>query len=189
VFIAEIAAILNEQLVYRDLANRRSGITAQRAILDYRARAIVLAFYRQAILADFECRAHSLVEHQLLVDAPVLEKLYVSVLHDYYGDAFAPDEFVSCEWAGVPHLFTSPFYVYQYATSFAISSEICSRISSGAGGWNLAAYLAMLKSGGAGTPRDLMEECGIVWDGPSSSREVAGELAGIVAKLESMSQE
>jgi len=188
VFIAETAAMLDEQLVYRYVANRRSSIAAQRAILDHRARAIVSTFYRQAILADFESRAHRLAEQDLPVTAAVLNQLYASVLHDYYGDAFSPDELVCCGWAGVPHLFTSPFYVYQYATSFAISSEIARRISAGPGGWNPTPFLAMLKSGGAGRVRELIEESGIAWDGPASARAVAEELAGIVAKLGTISQ-
>ena len=189
VFIAETAAMLDEQLVYRYLANRRSGIAAERALLDHRARTIVSEFYRQAILADFESSAHRLVEQNHPVTAGTLNELYGAVLHEYYGDAFAPDEFVCCEWAGVPHLFTAPFYVYQYATSFAISSEMSRRIMADPGGWNPAGYLAMLKSGGAGRPRDLIEEGGIAWDGPASARAVAEELAGIVARLGTISQD
>ena len=181
VFVAEMAAILNEQLVYRYLADRLSGVAAQRVLLDQRARAIVAEFYGQAILAEFESGAHRLVEENRPVTAATLNQLFASVMHDYYGDTFAPDEFSSCAWAGVPHLFTSPFSVYQYATSFAISQEISQRISPG--------FLAMLKAGGAGRARDLLEAGGIAWNGPASARAVAEELADIVAKLKKLPQD
>ena len=181
VFVAETAAMLNEQLVYRMLADHRREPAAQRELLDFRARMIESEFYRQAMAADFEVRAHSFAEQNVPVTAARLNELFATVLHDYYGDSFSPDALENCEWAGNPHLFTSPFYVYQYATSFAISAELARRISGG--GWDPTAYLKVLKSGGAGRPRDLIEQCGVGWDGPSLAKAAAAEMSATVAGL------
>jgi oligoendopeptidase F len=189
VFVAETAAMLNEQLVYRMLADHRREPAAQRELLDFRARMIESEFYRQAMTADFEIRAHRFAEQNVPVTAAGLNELFATVLHDYNGDSFSPDALENCEWAGNPHLFTSPFYVYQYATSFAISSDISRRISAEPVGWNPAGYIAMLKLGGAGRPRDLIEAGGIAWDGQASARAVAEELAGIVSRLRTISQD
>lgn len=52
----------------------------------------------------------------------------MSNLYDeFYGDAMANDD-LELVWARIPHLYNSPFYVYQYATSFAASLKLYSNV-------------------------------------------------------------
>ena len=55
-------------------------------------------------------------------------------------------------WARIPHFFSTPYYVYQYATCFASSAQLMQQLTEGPPDAPTAAldrYLALLKSGGA----------------------------------------
>jgi len=185
VFLAEIASTLNEQQVYACLSGRFTDGEVHRMLLDHRARSIVATFYTQAIWADFEIRAHHLIERGLPVTADSLNHLYASILRDYYGDVFTPDESGNTEWASIPHLFTAPFYVYQYVTSFAVSLDLNQRMLAEGGNLQTTdkAYLALLKSGGNGRPADLLKQSGFTLR-PDLANTVANEMRTVVTALE-----
>jgi oligoendopeptidase F len=62
-------------------------------------------------------------------------------------------------WAYIPHIFHTPFYVYQYATSFSASLKIYENVRKG----NKDAmdlYLNLLKSGGSDFPVNQAKNAG-----------------------------
>ncbi len=48
---------------------------------------------------------------------------------EYFGDSLVMDELQKIIWARIPHFFNSPYYVYQYATSFAASSRLYEKVT------------------------------------------------------------
>ena len=74
----------------------------------------------QAILAEFEIRAHEM-------EAATVEKLnalYLDILNDYGLGSPEDDSYYSMLWVDVPHLFESPFYVISYAVSASAALEL-----------------------------------------------------------------
>ncbi|MDY6094235.1 MAG: M3 family metallopeptidase, partial [Candidatus Enteromonas sp.] len=63
-------------------------------------------------------------------------------------------------WAYIPHLFYTPFYVYQYATSFTSSMLIYERVKKQEPG-AFDSYLSLLRSGGSKFPVDQVKEAGV----------------------------
>ena len=52
-----------------------------------------------------------------------------NLFKDYFGSELTMDELQKIMWARIPHFYNSPYYVYQYATSFASSANLYDRIT------------------------------------------------------------
>ena len=57
------------------------------------------------LFADFELRAHRLVEQGEPLTTEVLNKLYAGLLEEYWGDALTVDDFYKFTWARISHFF------------------------------------------------------------------------------------
>ncbi|HXT51863.1 MAG TPA: M3 family metallopeptidase, partial [Thermoanaerobaculia bacterium] len=110
------------------------------------------------------------------------------LLQHYYGEAVELDPLYRITWARIPHFFQSPYYVYQYATSFAASAEIAQSLR-GAGNPSERAevverYLRLLRSGGNDYPIDQLLAAGVDLARPEPVEAVVAELDRLVAQLE-----
>ena len=59
-----------------------------------------------------------------------------------------------------PHLTKTPFYVYQYATSYSASLKLYEDIKNNVPG-AMDKYLGLLKSGGSDYPVNLVKKAGV----------------------------
>ena len=78
----------------------------------------------------------------------------------YYGIDIAEEKVKPLVWAYIPHLFYTPFYVYQYATSFTASMLIYQNVKSGVP-HAFENYVKMLSSGGSMDPLDEVKLAGV----------------------------
>ena len=117
------------------------------------------AFYRQAMFADFERRAHAYVEEGNVLTPEWLGGLWKELNAAYYGPEFVIDDALCAEWARIPHFYT-PFYVYKYVTGFTVANAFASAILNGEEG-AVDRYLTFLKSGGSDWPLNILKRAGI----------------------------
>ena len=139
------------------------------------------------MFADFELQAHRLVEEGKPVTADVLSEIYMGLLEAYHGDALDYDEESRVTWARIPHFYSTPYYVYQYATCFASSAQLMAQIGRGSDASRAAAverYLTLLKSGGSDHPMTLLQRAGVDLGQPETVRAVVGQLDTLVTELE-----
>jgi oligoendopeptidase F len=139
------------------------------------------------LFADFELQAHRLVERGKPVTADVLGEIYAGLFHAYYGDAVAYDELSRMTWARISHFYSTPYYVYQYATCFASSAELMTQLTGGSPAERAAAldrYLTLLRAGGSDHPMTLLQRAGVDLSRPATVRAVVGQLDGLVTQLE-----
>src|SRR5260370_20236408 len=132
-------------------------------LLQHAIDGIVSTFYTQVLFADYELQAHRLAEAGRPVTADVLGNIYVELLKTYHGDAMDFDELSRVTWARIPHFFSTPYYVYQYATCYASSAQLMKQLTSGSESDRAAAiegYLTLLKSGGNDHPMTLLQKAG-----------------------------
>jgi oligoendopeptidase F len=85
----------------------------------------------------------------------------------------------------IPHLYRSPYYVYQYATCFASAAVLLPPILAGDEA-AVARYLELLSSGGSEHPMDQLRRAGVDLDQPQTVGAVAGRLDELVTRLESV---
>lgn len=159
IFCAEVASTLNEQLLSRWLFEHSTSKEEKALLLCKRLDDIRSTFYRQTMFADFEYQTHKLVEAGEPLVPETLCGIHRKLNEDYYGPELTVDDYLSCEWARIPH-FYSAFYVYQYATGIAASTAIAHRIFT-EGAPAVADYRKFLTTGGSGHPIDLLKIAGV----------------------------
>jgi oligoendopeptidase F len=187
IFVAEVPSTLNEAL-FLDLMLERAESRDQRAVLlQHAVDSITSTFYTQVMFADFELQAHRLVEQDQPVTADVLSEIYSGLLRDYYGDVIDEEPISRLTWARIPHFFSTPYYVYQYATCFASTARLMQDLRSPDGPVRDHAvdrYLQLLRAGGSDYPMNLLARAGVDLGQPDTVRAVASELDSLVSKLE-----
>lgn len=188
IFVAEVPSTLSEAL-FLDLMLARAGSRAERVVLlQHAIDSIASTFYTQVMFADFELQAHRLVEQDQPVTAETLNAIYAGLLRQYYGDVIDEEEISRVTWARIPHFFSTPYYVYQYATCFASTARLMQDIRAddparrGAG---VERYLSLLRAGGSDYPMQLLARAGVDLSQPETVRAVTAELDALVGRLES----
>jgi oligoendopeptidase F len=187
IFVAEVASTINERLLLDQLLKQTSEPKERFLLLQHAVDSIVGTFYTQVLFADFELRAHRLVEQGQPLTTEVLNQLYAGLLEEYWGDAIVIDDFYKWTWARIPHFFNSPYYVYQYATCFASSAQIYAAMTTGAPASRQAAterYLTLLKSGGNDHPMAQLKKAGVDLAQRSTIQAVIDQMDRLVSQME-----
>jgi len=187
IFVAEVPSTLSEAL-FLDYALARSGDDRERIVLlQHAIDGIVSTFYTQVLFADYELQAHRLAEEGRPVTADVLAEIYFNLLKAYHGEALDYDEESRVTWARIPHFYSTPYYVYQYATCFASSAGLMKQLTTGSEADRAKAtdrYLTLLKSGGSDHPMPLLQKAGVDLGQPETVRAVVDQLDTLVTRLE-----
>ncbi|TVR68860.1 MAG: oligoendopeptidase F [Sphaerobacteraceae bacterium] len=159
IFVAEVASTANEQLL-TDYLLKQSDDPRERAYLINEAlETIRTTIFRQTMFAEFELKAHELVESGAGATPDSLTEIYAGLVSDYYGPDLQIDEQVSSEWSRVPHFYRA-YYVYQYATGLIAAMALAKQIIDGEPG-STERYLEFLSSGSSKDPLDLLRDAGV----------------------------
>jgi len=187
IFVAEVASMLNEQLLLDLLLEREEDPLHRIVLLQHAIDDIAAGFYRQTLFADFELQAHRDVEEEHPVTADRLQELYLGCLEAYFGASLDDQEWYRNTWARIPHFFHSPYYVYQYATSKAAATMIHRRLrstDSTEAEEQRTTYLELLRAGGSAHPIDLLRCAGVDFSTPEPVDSLVVEMGRLVEKLE-----
>jgi len=187
IFVAEVPSTLSEALFLEYMLAHASDQRERVVLLQHAIDGIVSTFYTQVMFADFELQAHRLAEGGRPVTAEGLGDIYFNLLKAYHGDALDYDELGRLTWARIPHFFSTPYYVYQYATCFASSAQLIKQLTSGSESDRAAAidrYLTLLKSGGSDHPIALLQKAGVDLSKPETVSAVVDQLDTLVTRLE-----
>ena len=103
-------------------------------------------------------------------------------LKKYFGESITIDELQKIIWSRIPHFFRSPFYVYQYATSFASSAKLYENLKTNPE--SREKYLTLLKSGGNNHPMEQLKLAGVDLTKKESFDSVAKEFDRLLDVLE-----
>ncbi len=187
IFVAEVPSTLNEALLLDFMLARTEDSRERAVLLQHAIDEIAGTFYTQVMFADFELQAHRLVERGEPITAAILGDLYLAIWRDYFGDAVEPDPLSHTTWARISHFFSSPYYVYQYATCFASAARLFREITAGppdARADAVERYLTLLRSGGSNHPMTLLQKAGVDLREPDTVRAVIDHLEQLVTQLE-----
>jgi oligoendopeptidase F len=187
IFVAEVPSTLNEALFLDYMLERAASRDERAVLLQHAIDSIASTFYTQVMFADFELQAHRLVEQDQPVTADALNDIYARLLGDYYGDVIDVEPVSRLTWARIPHFFSTPYYVYQYATCFASTARLMQDIRATDRGRSAEAverYLTLLRAGGSDYPMNLLARAGVDLSQPDTVRAVGEELTMLVGKLE-----
>lgn len=160
IFLAEVASTFNENILTEYLLDKYQGKRdLQLFILEQSIDGFIGSIYRQTQFAEFEDTAYRQQQAGRTLTADYLDQLSHQLAVKYYG----PDvQLVGTDtqgWAYVPHFYMN-YYVYQYATSWAIATMLANRVWTKQAG-ALDRYLEFLKAGGSADPITILRRAGV----------------------------
>jgi len=161
IFTAEIASTFNEHnlldyLLTKGSLDRESKIVLLQKAIDE----IVSTFYRQTLFAQYEYDISKKAEAGEPLSYQVLNDEMTKLYETYYGIDIREEKLKPFVWAYIPHLFYTPFYVYQYATSFTASMLLYENVKAKKP-HAFERYVGLLKSGGSTFPIDEVLSAGV----------------------------
>ena len=187
IFVAEVASMTNENLFLQHLLETTTDPKQRVVLLQLALDDIAQGFYRQAMFADYELKAHRAVEQGQPITAEVLQQLYLGSLHDFFGDSLDDQEWYANTWARVSHFYGAPYYVYQYATSKSAASLLFTQMMEAEDDERaevVERYLALLKSGGNDHPVTQMQKAGVDFTTPEPMEALVATMDRLVTQLE-----
>ena len=189
IFVAEIASTFNEHALLDYFMNSDSTTKEEKIqLLQKSIDEIMATFYRQTLFAQYEYEAHTLVENNEPINYEVLCEIMERLYKQYYGLDIKQEKVKSFVWAYIPHLFYTPFYVYQYATSYAASFKLYKDVKEGKEG-AFEKYIGLLKSGGSKYPMDETIEAGVDFTKKETFMAVVERLEELVEQLDKLLHE
>ena len=160
IFVAEIASIFNEHNLL-DYIIKNAKVTKEDKInlLQQSIDDILGTFYRQTLFAAYELRAHEIAEEGTPITYETLSGIMVDLYKEFYDIDITEENGKEYVWAYIPHMFYTPFYVYQYATSFAASLKMYEMVKEDPK--NIEKHIGLLKSGGNDYPVQQVKKAGV----------------------------
>ena len=187
IFVAEIASTFNEHalldyfLTLPNATKEEKIMVIQKAIDE-----IVGTFYRQTLFAEY--LANKEVAENKPINHQVLSQIMIDLYKKYYGLDITKENLKQYVWAYIPHLFYTPFYVYQYATSFAASFKLYKDVKENVPG-AFEKYTNLLKSGGSKYPVEQVKEAGVDFTKKDAYMAVVERMETLVDELEKLLEE
>lgn len=189
IFVAEVASTFNERLLLDYMLKNTNDHKEKIALIEEAIGNIMGTYYIQALFAAYEYEAHKLAEEGNPITPDVLSEIMTKLFAEYFGDSLVMDELQKIIWARIPHFFNSPYYVYQYATSFAASSRLYEKVtnekySSEEREEARKKYIELLKSGGNNYPIEQLKLAGVNLEEKENFEAVAHEMTRLIGLLE-----
>lgn len=189
IFVAEVASTFNERLLLDNMLKNTTDSKERIALIEQAIGGIVGTYYIQSLFADYEYQAHQIVEKGGAITPDVLNNIMENLFKEYFGPNLSMDELQKIIWARIPHFYNSPYYVYQYATSFASSANLYDRITNEKYSPEereqaKVDYLNLLKSGGNDHPMNQLQKAGVDLTKKDTFDAVAKEFDRLLDLLE-----
>ena len=189
IFVAEVASTFNERLLLDYMLKNTTDHKEKIALIEEAIGNIMGTYYIQALFAAYEYEAHKLAEEGNPITPDVLSEIMTKLFAEYFGDSLVMDELQKIIWARIPHFFNSPYYVYQYATSFAASSRLYEKVTNEKYSPEEREeahkkYIELLKSGGNNYPIEQLKLAGVNLEEKENFEAVAHEMTRLIGLLE-----
>ncbi|MBO4289210.1 MAG: oligoendopeptidase F [Lachnospiraceae bacterium] len=181
-FVAEIASTVNENLLIEQLLQKETDPKVRLYLLNQYLENFKGTIFRQVMFAEFENKAHELIEQGEALSAAKMNSIYADLVKLYFGPELAEDEEYSYEWARIPHFYRM-FYVYKYATGYSSAVALSEKILK-EGEPAVKKYLEFLSMGGSDYPLETLKHAGIDLSTPEPIDRALEKFERIVAEAE-----
>ena len=156
--LAETASTFGEMMLTDRLLEQETDEDVKRDILFRQIDDAFATIIRQIYFALFERQAHDMVINNASIDE--LSDAYLENLKEEFGESVELSDEFRWEWVSIPHIYSTPFYVYAYAFGqllvFALYKQY--KIE---GETFKPKYKQILSAGGSIAPVQLLSEAGI----------------------------
>lgn len=156
--LAETASTFGEMMLVDRLLQEETDEAVRRDILFRQVDDAYATIMRQAFFALFEKQAHQMVQANAQVDE--MADAYIENLKTQFGDAVDVSDEFRWEWISIPHIFSTPFYVYAYAFGQLLVLALYQQYKQEGESFK-PRYRKILATGGSEAPVRVLEEAGI----------------------------
>lgn len=181
--LAETASTFGEMLVVDRLMAESGDPAVRRTLLYNQIDDAYATIMRQIYFAIFEREAHDRVRQGASIDE--LSALYLQTLQEQFGDALDLSDDFRYEWLAIPHIYSTPFYVYAYAFGQLLVLALYRQYRQEGESFK-PRYIEILSAGGSDAPAAILTRAGIditdraFWQGGFDVlEELLGELEGL----------
>jgi len=184
-FLAEVAAFSHELLLQRHMLAQARTKEERLFLLSESIERLRGAYFRQTMFAEFELMTHDALQRGEALTGQRMTQMYCGLLQKYHGHeagVMKIDPVVCSEWALIPH-FHRPFYVYQYATSYAAAAYFVEQIGAKKPGMPQT-YLDVLKSGGSVHPVPRLRAAGLDMDSAAPYQALIRHMDRLMDEME-----
>jgi oligoendopeptidase F len=179
--LAETASTFGEMMLVDRLLAEESDASVRQTLLFRQVDDAYATVIRQALFAQFERRAHDLVQHGATVDE--ISRVYLENLHQQFGDAVEVSDEFRWEWISVPHFYHTPFYVYAYSFGQLLVLSLYQQYKVEGEAFK-PRYLNLLAAGGSKSPEKILSNAGINMHAASFWQGGFDVIRGLVDQLE-----
>jgi oligoendopeptidase F len=166
--LAETASTFSEMLLVDHLLAQENDAEVRRDILFRQMDESYATIMRQAYFAMFERQAHDLVSKDASVDE--LSAAYMENLKQQFGESLEISDEFKWEWISIPHIYSTPFYVYAYTFGQLLVLSLYKQYKSEGESFK-PRYVKILEAGGSAAPAKILTNAGIdinkaeIWQG------------------------
>lgn len=157
--MAETASTFGEILVFEHLQKSLSSSQDRLALLCHKIEDTFATVFRQIAMYRFEQEAHQARRTQGELPAEKFDALWQQHMQAMFGDALKLGEGHACWWSYIPHIVSTPFYVYAYAFGelLVLALYACYQRE---GQTFVEKYFSLLAAGGSCSPAELVGAMG-----------------------------
>jgi oligoendopeptidase F len=181
--LAETASTFGEMMLVDRLLREESDEEVRRDILFRQVDDAYATIQRQAFFALFERQAHDMIEKNAPVDE--IAAAYLENLRVQFGDAVELSDEFRWEWVSIPHIFSTPFYVYAYAFGQLLVFALYRQFKQEGDAFK-PRYRKILATGGSEAPAKVLADAGIDIRDAAFWQGGFDVLEGLVAQLEAL---
>ncbi|HEY3369625.1 MAG TPA: oligoendopeptidase F [Prolixibacteraceae bacterium] len=184
-FVAEVASTFNEVLIFNYILGTVKDDDVKLSILMNWLDNFKGTLFRQTQFAEFELKIHEEAEKGNPLTGDTFCKIYKDIVNKYYGNdqgICKVDDYISMEWAFIPHFYRS-FYVFQYSTSFTASISLAEKVMSG-DPKALKNYMEFLSAGGSDYPVELLKKAGVDMNSTEPFEKTTASMNKVMDEIE-----
>lgn len=182
--LAETASVFAEMLVTEALLQKKKDPRTQIALISDKLEEIFATSHRQNMFSCFEIKAFDAISKELQSSDDLCD-LYERCLSEIFGDVVQITPEYHWEWASIPHIFESPFYVYAYNFGNLLVMALYQKYRE-EGPSFVPRYKAMLAAGRSASPTDIAALAGLDLSDPEFWQKGIHTIEGWVTRLEDL---
>ena len=184
IFVAEVASTVNEALLMEYLLKTNDDKKFTAYLINYFMEQFKGTFFRQAMFAEFEAKAHELAEKGTPLTCGLLKDIYHKLNEKYFGDGIVIDDRIDIEWARIPHFYNA-FYVYQYSTGYSAAISLSRKILN-EGKSAADRYKSFLTKGDSEYSIDLLKGAGVDMTTEKPFEDAMKVFEGLLDRMENL---
>ena len=156
--LAETASTFGEMMLIDKLLSQESNESVRRDLLFRQMDDSFATILRQNYFAMFEKEAHEMIAQGAQVSD--LADAYLKNLKSEFGDSVEVSDEFRWEWVMIPHIYSTPFYVYAYAFGQLLVLSLYKQYQEEGESFK-PRYIDILAAGGSVAPVELLANAGI----------------------------